>query len=254
MVSLRCCVRNCRGVATILLVVALSTGFASQAHALCAPTGNSTVSELPDFACMNAMQASELYTSPATYRIVRKGKRIGKHTITIASQNSSEPSTVNVEVASRIRVTILKVPVFSFDYKAKESWQNDTLMEVEATTTENSNTTRVSATRDAAGFVLKSDGRSETVTGLEFATNHWHPGALRTTSLFNTLTGKQNEVRVEKLERELLELPAGTMHATHFRYSGGLRAEVWYDDKGKWVQLKFKGDDGSNIFYKLDKS
>ena len=39
------------------------------------------------------------------------------------------------------------------------------------------------------------------------------------------------------------------MAATRYAYSGDLKADVWYDDAGRWVKLRFRGRDGSVIEY-----
>ena len=235
----------------VLAMFSVVAFFPTPAQAKCAPQGASET-VLPDYACFSAAQASRVYSNPTNYQILRKGKKIGKHRISFETSGATADST-RVEVASSIRVTVLKVPVFTFEYRSSESWDNGVLMKVEASTTENSTTTRVSATRDANGFVLQRGSATQAVSGMEFSSNHWHPGVLGATSLFNTLTGKQNNVRVEKLGSAQLSLPAGNFNATHFRYTGSLDAEVWYDDTGRWVQLRFENDDGSEILYLLDK-
>ena len=38
------------------------------------------------------------------------------------------------------------------------------------------------------------------------------------------------------------------MDATRYRYSGELeQTEVWYDDEGRWLRLRFPGGDGLPI-------
>ncbi|WP_367272434.1 DUF6134 family protein, partial [Parvibaculum sp.] len=39
--------------------------------------------------------------------------------------------------------------------------------------------------------------------------------------------------------------------ATHYSVTGKLNRELWYDDKGVLVQVKFDGSDGSEITYVL---
>ncbi len=224
----------------------------SPVQAACDPALDSNNTALPNFTCLDTAEAAKLYANPTNYRIMRKGKRIGKHSIQFQQSTDAGADQLTVDVKSRIKVTILKVPVFSFNYQATEIWQNGALTKVMAETTENSKKTVVSATRQATEFVLQRGNTKESVTGLEHASNHWNPAALRSNSLFNTLSGKQNSVKVETIGKSLLDLPAGSIEATHFRYSGTLQAEVWYDNNGRWVQLRFKSDDGSIILYQLD--
>jgi len=46
-----------------------------------------------------------------------------------------------------------------------------------------------------------------------------------------------------------VETERGDVFATHYVYSGELDTEVWYDDEGRWVKMRFKGRDGSTIEY-----
>ena len=223
------------------------------ANAACEPAPGSSITELPDFACLDTGEVANLYASPVSYRIMRKGKRIGTHNIQVEKSTINSAELIAVSVKSRIRVTMLKVPVFTFNYQATEIWEDGTLQKVEAVTTENSKKTAVSAVREGVEFVLQKNDKSETVSGLDYSSNHWNPAVLRSTSLFNTLTGKKNSVELEKLGVSQLDLPVGSIEATHFRYSGDLQAEVWYDNNGRWLQLRFEGNDGSVIFYQLEK-
>ena len=41
----------------------------------------------------------------------------------------------------------------------------------------------------------------------------------------------------------------GGIPATHHAYTGDLSTEVWYDDAGRWVKMRFEAQDGSTIDY-----
>jgi geranylgeranyl diphosphate synthase type II len=49
--------------------------------------------------------------------------------------------------------------------------------------------------------------------------------------------------------REYVATERGQVPATYYRYTGDLLAELWYDDDGRWVKMRFKGRDGSMIEY-----
>jgi len=241
------------GLLAITLASFLTTAMPVSAKATCSAQGVPPAG-VSAYVCLDADSVASLYQKPRSYRIMRKGKRIGKHTLRITHQQSANANQVDVAVKSRIRVKVLKVPVFSFDYQSSELWLNGQLQQVEAETTENSKTTVVSAKREGQAFKLKgtNGGTSSAENGLSHTSNHWNPGVLSSGVLFNTLTGKPNQVSVESLGSTALELPVGTVQATHFRYSGNLQADVWYDSDGRWVQLAFKGGDGSNILYQFE--
>ena len=82
-----------------------------------------------------------------------------------------------------------------------------------------------------------------------FPTNHWNPEVLRQTRVLNTLTGRINRVRIEPQAQETVATEHGDVPATRYAYTGELETEVWYDDAGRWVKMRFKGRDGSTIEY-----
>jgi len=194
---------------------------------------------------------SNLYVSEANYRIERKGKTVGNHSVKIwpASSNSGEDFSVSVE--SNIRITVLKVPVFKLKFKSTEQWKDGVLQSISATTQQNDENTIVSATKNetGSGYTLKNNGELRQVTTSVFTSNHWHAGVIGSEQIFNTLTGNLNKVEIASLGVETLDLPGGPKQATRFRYSGELQLDTWYGEDGRWLQLAFEGSDGSEIKY-----
>ncbi len=179
-----------------------------------------------------AIAAASAYPETTRYEITRNGKTVGEHTVTFSIGDTD----LRVDVESNITVTVLKVPVFKFNYTATETWQDGKLIDVDATTKRGGDVSQVN---------LQNDAQNE----IEFASNHWNPGVLNSQAVFNTLTGKVSSVDIEKLGETTLSAGGTSVAATHYRYSGDIRAEVWYDEQMRWIQLQFEGDDGSTIVY-----
>lgn len=239
------CLLTC--IPVLLLILSLQAANASEcADGVNPPPG------FPAFVCMNASTAAMLYTEPRSYRIIRKGKTIGKHELEVVTREVSGGVEVSVDVNSKIKVRVLKVPVFSFNYVASERWLDGKLQSVTARTTENGTSSEVAASREGSRLVLQQGTNREVAETLNHTSNHWLPEVLISNELFNTLTGKRNEVDVQMLGKTTLELPGGATPAWHFRYSDSLQAQVWYDDSGRWLQLEFKGEDKSAIIYQYE--
>jgi len=185
------------------------------------------------------------YESPTTYTITRKGKPIGTHSINF----DIDGSDLTVDVRSKIRVTILKVPVFSFDYESTETWKNGELVSATSEVQENNKNTRVSLRSADGKTVLNNAKGKQTVDKLLFTSNHWNSNVTGATRVFNTLNGKASDVTITLVnDKAILE----GITTSHYRYSGKINADVWYDRNGRWVKLQFKGEDGSNIEYMID--
>ena len=68
--------------------------------------------------------------------------------------------------------------------------------------------------------------------------------------VLNTLTGNVNNVTLVAKGREAIATERGDVVATRYAYTGDLvDTEVWYDDAGRWVKLRFMGRDGTPIEY-----
>jgi len=193
-----------------------------------------------------ASQLAQIYPENTRYIIRRNNKVVGVHTLKF----SQEGDTLQVDVATRIKITVLKVPVFKFSYTSSERWREERLVQVDARTNRNGDVSEVQLIADAMGDVkLTTEQGTKTVGTLPFSSNHWNANVLNSTRLFNTITGNVSTVAIESLGTEEVRNKKGSVLAKHYRYTGDIEADVWYDDAQRWVQLSFKGDDGSNIVY-----
>ncbi len=188
------------------------------------------------------------YGNRARYGIYRKNKRIGDHTLSF----STEGDKTTVEVESRIKVTVLKVPVYRFDYRSIETWQNGVLQEVSASVNDNGDKHRVTAKRNADIMMLTDSEGKQSQSTLNYTSNHWNINVLKEDVLFNTLTGRANKVELQALGLTTLTIDQQSIEANHFRYAGDLDTDVWYDTSNRWVMLRFKGEDGSTIEYRSE--
>lgn len=187
------------------------------------------------------------YGPTVKYAIFRNDKAVGEHTVEFRHGESG----LQVMLESRIVVTILKVPVFKFTYNAEEQWQDGKLLSVATVVVEQGKTKKVSLNIDGAEQTLVDTEGNRTRATLGLTSNHWHPGVLENNTLFNTLTGRANRYTLTEVDNGLLNVGGSKINATHYRYSGELNSDVWYDEQGRWVQLRFSADDGSTIEYRL---
>ncbi len=185
------------------------------------------------------------YATTTSYTITRKGKKIGTHRLTFERDGSQ----LTVKVVSNIKVTVFKVPVFRFNYQATEIWQNGQLQSVSSEVIENDKKTTVMLESNDNTSTLTTMNGKETVERILFSSNHWNPDVVNTGTVFNTLTGKASKVNIELIKQQA---QVNGLTANRYRYTGDIQADTWYDANGRWIQLQFKGKDGSIIQYTLD--
>lgn len=207
--------RYCHSAFIALLICAYIPFFVTVAHA--------------DSERLSAEEQAKLYPDTMHYTIRRKGKNVGTHTVSF----NQDSNGLSVDVESKITVTVLKVPVFRFKYISFEYWQGGKLVSLSAATDRNGDVTRAK---------LVPDSTSQ-------SSNHWNPAVLDSNSIFNTITGNISNVSIQNIGDVTLSSGEDSIAATHYRYTGDIQADVWYDSKNRWAKLQFKGDDGSNIIY-----
>ena len=79
--------------------------------------------------------------------------------------------------------------------------------------------------------------------------SHWNAALLAGGPLLNGMTGEVDEVKVAEQGFDTVSTRNGSLRARHYLYSGDLSGEIWYDEDGRWVKLRFRAEDGSMIDY-----
>lgn len=186
----------------------------------------------------------QLYGNEIRFDIARDGKPIGQHVVTFTRTDDG----VEAESRADVQVDLLFLTAYRLRYQARELWSDGELRVIEASTNDNGDYTHVQAVRDAAGLVISSPAGTFTAPEI-LPTSHWNAALLKGGSLLNTLTGELDEVEVFYQGFDTVMTNNGPVRARHYLYSGDLNGEIWFDDEGRWVGLRFRANDGSIIEY-----
>lgn len=186
-----------------------------------------------------------LYGGDIVFDVYRAEDKVGFHRVAF------DANVLGLTVRSRfqLKIDFLFLTAFSYDYQSTAEWHGGILNKLEARVDDNGNQSKILATRAENTMRIEhAGGRLETAAPL-FPTNHWNAKVLGARRVLNTLTGRVNEVRIVPRGRETVATERGPVPATRYAYTGDLDNEVWYDDVGRWVKMRFKGRDGSTIDY-----
>lgn len=190
-------------------------------------------------------QASASQVQEDRYTILRGGKEVGIHEV----RREVVGGETRVRSESRIDVRLLGIDLYRFRYSAEEVWDESGLARLEVRVDDDGKPFRLDGKRSGERFTWSSSaGTGEQALPL-YPTNHWNSGVLGQDRVLNTLTGGLNRVDIERSAREPLALPGGEVRAQRYRYLGDLELDAWYDDRGRWLGMRFKGRDGSEISY-----
>lgn len=208
------------------------------------------------------------YGRNLTFDVYRNGQPIGQHTLAFQQDGANRTVTVAVDLA----VKALGVVAYRYQHNSKEVWSNNALQALEARTDDNGQKYVVSVKRGGDGLTVERHSPAATVTaaatsdqGLQpstFArevlpasmlpTTHWNVSQVGQSTLLNTQYGTRSKTQVTTIGREPVKLANGTtVQATRYQYTGDIRMDQWFDDRGRWVKSAFPAHDGSTIDYVL---
>ncbi|TNE37939.1 MAG: hypothetical protein EP347_07155 [Alphaproteobacteria bacterium] len=203
-----------------LIWTALAVSLTAQPSLASTPTERCEARSVEHFA-----DPIDLYQNDQlTFDIRRKGDVIGSHEVTF----TRDGTLVRVHAKTQININLFFVPVFTYDYRSLETWCGDTLLDVKT--------------------IVRENGREKkTEAGqVGFTTNHWNYAAVKGDKLFNTVTGRHNEIRAQVTD-EMIAVGASLVPARRYDISGGITYRAWYDDQGRWLQLSFKDKSGEDV-------
>ena len=187
----------------------------------------------------------QLYGNEILFDVYRKDKKVGFHRVRF----SQDAETLSVESVFQLQLKILYVPVFRYAYQSESQWRMGQLDRLQVTLDDDGKRSSLDATRVGDRIRVDRASGSYMTDAPLFPTNHWNAAVLGQNRVLNTLTGRINSVRIEPIARETVRTERGDVPATRYAYTGDLQTEVWYDDAGRWVKMRFTGRDGSPIEY-----
>ena len=187
------------------------------------------------------------YGPSLAFAVYRNGEPIGRHTL--AFQHSGQNLTVSTTIDFAVK--ILGVTAYRFTHRGREGWDGNAFQSASTQTDENGTRFTVRAQRTANGIDVQRTSGHEVMPAGTLPTSHWNVSQIGQTTLLNTQNGSQMRIQVTPLGREKVKTATGSLDANHYRYSGDLTKDQWFDDRGRWVKTVFKASDGSTIEYIL---
>jgi hypothetical protein len=181
-----------------------------------------------------------------TFRLIRHGNDIGRHTLTFDRQD--DILTAHVEVHAL--VSLLSIPIVHYSHRATETWQGDTLIGLSGETDKNGRHGWVNARRTDEGLVvLGSQTERYVAPDSAIATSYWNKRMLNG-PMISLEDGVLLRPKVAARPADTIRLASGgTIEAEHYKLTGSFNVDVWYDQTNTWAGLAFEVADGSDVHY-----
>ena len=191
---------------------------------------------LMGFICAQASAVSaQMQTATNSYDVFRNGKKIGSHNIVFEKTDEQ----LTVQTHTKMKVKLLFVTAFSYDYVSTEIWRDDQILSVESDT-KNSNDRIVTRALLAEGQyeVSRQDrktSKASVISAPFVPTNHWNMIALEQEALFDTITAYKFPITVAQSQAPNQKHFSGT----RYDVSGDYNYATYYDAQGHWQGMAF---------------
>ncbi len=208
----------------IALFFATVTAFAAGAAVASPDTGTSSFAEGRYVYAINHDSRGEIGTVVNTVRV--DGDKL-----TIQSHES-------------IVVKVLGVVAYRQTAARREQWQGRELVRFNGHTDQDGKVSTVTAARQ--GSVLQIDGSKgpHQASGVISPSNPWRIESAAASKAVDVVDGEVKPIQVTEIGAARIQVAGRTVTTRHFRITGGVKREIWYDGNGIAVQIRFfhKGD------------
>ena len=192
----------------------------------------------------------KLYGDTIIFEVMRNGEKIGTHTVYF----EREAKGWKVRSIADMEIQFLAFFSYRYKYHSESLWREGQLERLRAEVDDDGARFEMQVERSGSTVHVEFQDQAYTTSAPIIPTNHWNPHVLGQKRVLNTLTGKINEVTLILKGQEIVSSERGNVAANRYLYTGDLEdTEVWYDDSGRWVKLRFLGRDGTPVEYVCQK-
>ncbi len=132
---------------------------------------------------------------------MRKGSRIGRHSIRFTRRGERLETEIAIDIAIRFGV----VTLYSYSHRNHEVWEGDRFLSFASTTDDDGERHVVQARRDGGGILIEADGRQRRASADLVPTTWWRRNSVRTGRWIDTQRGGIVAAKVEEMGRAALD-------------------------------------------------
>jgi hypothetical protein len=179
-------------------------------------------------------------------------KKAGSFSMNITPQ--PDGSTVMVgQVAVQVSYLIY---TYKYSLHATETWKDGRLMSLVSTCNDDGKQFSVNAKADGEALRVQANGKEQRTRPDTWTTTYWHAPDARFRNqaipLIDADTGKELAARLQYIGPRQISVAGQMQTCTCYRVTGGVQAELWFDDKDRLVREEAM-EDGHRTVLELDR-
>ena len=175
-------------------------------------------------------------------------KKVGKHSFTVSNLDGVK----QVRSEANFKYKILFILAYQYEHSAAESWSDNCLTELDASTNANGERLQFSGEQTSGGFVVDSGDHPTQLPECVMTFAYWNADFLGESQLLNPQTGEYVDVSVEEVGDEVLNVRGQAVEATRFKLTAyEVDLTLWYSPDREWLALESVAKGGHIIRYEL---
>lgn len=184
------------------------------------------------------------------FKVYLDDQPVGEHRFSV--QTTQDRKQLLSEAHFDVR--ILAIPVYRYTHRSEETWKDNCLEQIHASTDDNGTPAEVTGERHPDDFSLSVAGKTHSLPACIMTFAYWNPEMLHQSKLLNPQTGEWVPVTINHLGKDNIQVAEKDQMADHYHLSAPkFDIDLWYDPSGQWVGLDSKLESGSKLRYRLDK-
>lgn len=181
------------------------------------------------------------------FRVYLDEKPIGYHEFDVEHRGD----TVVVRTEAEFDVRILFLTAFSYRHENVETWRDDCLLTIDASTDNNGQALRVEGRESDDRFDLVATNESRSLPGCVQTFAYWNPAILEASRLLNSQTGEYEAVSAEFEAKDQLRINGVPTPADRYTLmTKGGKISLWYSEGDRrWLALEAPAKGGRRLRY-----
>lgn len=175
-------------------------------------------------------------------------KEIGYHHFTASRQGD----LIALKSEARFNVKFLFINAYSYAHNSDETWQNDCLRAIQASTDDNGEHYEVKGRVQGGQFILQTRQNTMTLPACIMTFAYWNPQFLTQNKLLNVQDGAYLDVEIKPTGQEMIMVRGKTVPANRYQLTAkDIDIQLWYSADGDWLQLESITEGGYKLSYRL---
>lgn len=170
------------------------------------------------------------------FRVLRGDSPLGEHRLSFTERDGQLEVLVTID----LKVTVGPFTFFRYSHENREIWRDGQLVSLVAETNDDGDDYFVRAQQTPEGMRIETKDGKEVVPTSLLSTSYWNYDMVEAERLLDTQKGKVREVSTELVGPSDVWVDGEVIEARHYRMSGDLDLDIWYDANNEWVKTAFE--------------